>query len=401
MGNIAVLETNHLADYFKNRCYDLFPSLAWLCDHYYLCNAFFFSGARSRGALPQLLNSEPNFVNEIVGDKPPSFYSRWEAIIRNFRILSSVVSLFNEVYSQDMRKTGKELTDYLVGFYDIIFVMDHPAFSFPYLSPPNTFYLGAYHLEDYRVSPLPDKYQEFLSKCPHKHVVLMSFGTYLEDITKFSKTMELLDSFKDNKLCIIVKSGLNLGNQLNLPSNQVLEEIWVPQKSLLHSGKINFFISHCGNNGRLESIYYNVPMLCIPLFGDQYHNARLVSRNDFGIYITRENLNKSTFISAVDAMIANEQAYKLNLRKAMDIARNDPGAGKRVLKFYSDLLIKHGSAHFLNNKIIMKQWYYEVVNLDVAALLIVVASSVAVLLILFLSKCVKCLFNKARKMKSE
>ena len=246
-----------------------------------------FSGSRSREGFPLLLNSEPNLVNEIVDDRLPSLSDRWATLLRNLRLLNSILQLFHEVYSDNMRQTGKELTDYLIGFYDIIFVRDHPAFSFPYLSPPNTFYLGASHLEDYPIKPLPDVYVQFFENCPYDHVVFMSFGTYLEDIRKFPKIYDILSSLNNMPLCVVLKSSLNLSDQLSISPKKILEEAWVPQKSLLHSGKISFFISHCGNNGRIESIFYNVPLLCIPLFGDQYHNARLVARNEFGLYKDR------------------------------------------------------------------------------------------------------------------
>ena len=361
----------------------------------------FFSGSRSREGFPLLLNSEPNLVNEIVYDEPPSLSQRWSTIIRNLRLIISIFQLFHEVYSDNMRQTGKELTDYLIGFYDIIFLKDHPAFSFPYLSPPNTFYLGASHLEDYSMEPLPDAYQQFFYNCPYRHVVFMSFGTYLEDLKKFSKINSILGSLNNLPFCIVLKSRLNLGNEYNLPSNKILEKAWVPQKGLLHSGKISFFISHCGNNGRIESIYFNVPLLCIPLFGDQFHNARLVARNKFGLYLTKERLNTSTFTQAAQNMIENEAIYKLSLAKAMEIAKNDPGAGKNVLKFYTDILVKHGSANFLRNKIIVKQWSYEIMNLDILVLGLLALVFITTIVMVFMHKCYRYMFRKVDKTKSE
>ena len=360
-----------------------------------------FSGSRSREGFPLLLNSEPNLVNEIVDDRLPSLSDRWATLLRNLRLLNSILQLFHEVYSDNMRQTGKELTDYLIGFYDIIFVRDHPAFSFPYLSPPNTFYLGASHLEDYPIKPLPDVYVQFFENCPYDHVVFMSFGTYLEDIRKFPKIYDILSSLNNMPLCVVLKSSLNLSDQLSISPKKILEEAWVPQKSLLHSGKISFFISHCGNNGRIESIFYNVPLLCIPLFGDQYHNARLVARNEFGLYITKERLDTITFTQAVENMIQNNTKHKISLSKAMDIAKNDPGAGIKVLKFYSDLLIENGSANFLRNKIIVKQWYYEIMNLDIVALGLLALTVIATIALVFLYKCSKHMFRKMTKPKSE
>ena len=43
--------------------------------------------------------------------------------------------------------------------------------------------------------------------------------------------------------------------------------------------QIKVFVYHCGMNGVWEAVYHGVPMVAVPLFGDQMDNAqRLVSR---------------------------------------------------------------------------------------------------------------------------
>ena len=44
-------------------------------------------------------------------------------------------------------------------------------------------------------------------------------------------------------------------------------------------GDTVLFVSHCGMNGVMESLYHRVPLLCMPIFADQPDNsARLVER---------------------------------------------------------------------------------------------------------------------------
>jgi len=194
----------------------------------------------------------------------------------------------------------------------------------------------------------------------------MSFGSYLKDITEFPKSASILRVIADMNVCVVIKSESDLATEFNLQNDKVLTQSWIPQKDLLGSGKVDFFVSHCGNNGRLESLYYNVPLLCIPLWLDQLHNARLIKRNGFGEYILKEDLTEETFKGAALEVMENLGVYKEKIRKATDIVVKDPGAGVSALKFYTDLLISDRShAEFLINKLVMKQSSFEINNLDI------------------------------------
>ena len=50
---------------------------------------------------------------------------------------------------------------------------------------------------------------------------------------------------------------------------------WVPQQSVLAHNNTKLFITHCGMHGVLESIYFRVPMVGMPVFIDQGDVLRL------------------------------------------------------------------------------------------------------------------------------
>ena len=58
----------------------------------------------------------------------------------------------------------------------------------------------------------------------------------------------------------------------DLPSNvKVLP--WIPQNDLLAHGGTKAFISHSGHNSLNEAAFYGVPLICMPLFLDQFSNC--------------------------------------------------------------------------------------------------------------------------------
>ena len=311
-----------------------------------------------------MLNNIPSWTND-VRNSPPTFLERFRTMVKMIRFFTTFNSMIQSLVDKTVEPRAN-IEDYFTAIYDVVFINDHPAFSFPFLSPPNSFYLGLFNLEDRPINPLPEEYLEFLTNCPHKHTLLFSFGSHLQNISTFPMTPTIMDTLRQVNACIIMNSWFDLSLHYDLPADKFLQRAWLPQKDLLGSGQLDFFISHCGNNGRMEAIYYNVPLLCIPLLGDQYYNGRLVERNGFGLLLTRETLSEQTLTETLSKMLARHGTFKANMKRAVDIASNDPGSGTGVLKFYTDLLINRNVEHLVN-RVILNQSFIGIYNLDIAA----------------------------------
>jgi len=51
------------------------------------------------------------------------------------------------------------------------------------------------------------------------------------------------------------------------------------------------FITHCGQNSLTESVYAGVPIIGLPLFGDQFYNADVAVTHGIGLQIDVNELN--------------------------------------------------------------------------------------------------------------
>lgn len=60
---------------------------------------------------------------------------------------------------------------------------------------------------------------------------------------------------------------------------------WLPQVELLSHPAVKFGISHCGFGGCVEFFVAQVPILCMPHFGDQPGNAKALVENDAGLHL--------------------------------------------------------------------------------------------------------------------
>ncbi|RZC53875.1 hypothetical protein C5167_012737 [Papaver somniferum] len=63
---------------------------------------------------------------------------------------------------------------------------------------------------------------------------------------------------------------------------------WCPQEEVLNHPAIGGFLTHCGWNSTLESIYGGVPMICWPFFAEQQTNCRYACKH-WGIGMEIDN----------------------------------------------------------------------------------------------------------------
>ncbi|KAJ9705930.1 hypothetical protein PVL29_003849 [Vitis rotundifolia] len=91
---------------------------------------------------------------------------------------------------------------------------------------------------------------------------------------------------------------------------------WAPQAAILAHSAVGGFISHCGWNSTLESIWYGVPVATWPMYAEQQLNAfQIVRELEMGVEIRLDyNMHTSNLVSA--------QEIESRIRSLMDDSSN-------------------------------------------------------------------------------
>ena len=89
------------------------------------------------------------------------------------------------------------------------------------------------------------------------------------------------------------------------PENVLIEK-WLPQDDILAHKNVKLFISHGGLGSVVESKYHAVPIVGIPIFGDQATNVRLIEKEGWaiGIYPLKE-LSENKLTAAIQEILQN------------------------------------------------------------------------------------------------
>lgn len=74
---------------------------------------------------------------------------------------------------------------------------------------------------------------------------------------------------------------------------------------ILGHPNIKAFITHAGLGSFTESFCHGVPILAIPIYGDQFQNAKLAEENGMGIKMEFEDISSENILNAINKILDN------------------------------------------------------------------------------------------------
>jgi UDP:flavonoid glycosyltransferase YjiC (YdhE family) len=150
------------------------------------------------------------------------------------------------------------------------------------------------------LAPLPDDLQRWLDQSSDG-VVFVSFGT-LATIQP-SQARIVLDGLKGGDFNVLwVMPERERSMLSDAPKNFRFEAV-VPQQSVLAHPAVKVFFSHFGMNSVSESLYFEKPILALPIFGDQHYNAARVVDLGVALKMDKTNLTSAQVRRNMEALL--------------------------------------------------------------------------------------------------
>ncbi|MCR8842272.1 glycosyl transferase [Paenibacillus sp. SC116] len=169
----------------------------------------------------------------------------------------------------------------------------------------------------------------------YEQVVYISMGTVLNKDVQFYKLC--FEAFTDIPAQFVLSCGkdTDLSELTNSIPPHFIIEPYVPQLEILQ--RADAFITHAGMNSTSEGLYYNVPLVMIPLSTDQPYVAARVQELGAGIMLDKNSLTPEVLKSSL-LQILTDASYKTNAAKIGDSFREAGGhkaAAKHVMTLFS------------------------------------------------------------------
>ncbi|XP_051479766.1 UDP-glucuronosyltransferase 1A1-like isoform X7 [Apus apus] len=252
------------------------------------------------------------------------------------------------------------------------------VFEYPRPIMPNMVYIGGINCE--QKQPLSKEFEAIVNASGEHGIVVFSLGSMVSDIPK-ERAKEIAKALGTVPQTVLWRYTGEVPP--NLPKNVKLVK-WLPQNDLLAHPKTRAFITHGGSHGVYEGICNAVPMVLMPLFGDQMDNAKRVESRGAGLTLNILEMTSEDISTALKAVI-NDKKYKENIQRLSDLHLDRPIHPLDLAVHWVEFVMRHKGAPHLRPAAHDLNWI-QYHSLDVMAFLLAV-----VLLSLFISlKC--CLF---------
>ncbi|XP_066263069.1 UDP-glycosyltransferase UGT5-like isoform X1 [Euwallacea similis] len=260
---------------------------------------------------------------------------------------------------------------------------------------PNMVEIGGYFVDP--PQKLPSNLQEILDNAKDG-VIYFSMGSNIKskDMPKEKKEfiMSVLGKLKQK---VLWKFEEDLPGK---PKNVFIQK-WFPQQDVLAHKNIKLFITHGGLLSTTETVYHGVPILALPVFGDQDANADRAVYNGYGLKLGFNDpaFNEASFEKAINDLLINSK-YRDNVQMKSKLYHDRPETPMKTATYWVDYVIRHKGAPHLRVAGVRLPWY-KYYMVDVLGFIFVTVLGVVVLLKVALRKlCCKKTGKSGRKVKT-
>ncbi|XP_050344525.1 UDP-glucosyltransferase 2-like isoform X2 [Nymphalis io] len=268
----------------------------------------------------------------------------------------------------------------------LMLLNEHFTFLAPSILPSNVKEVGGLHVAENK--PLPMDLEKFINDSEHG-VIYISFGTMVGS-----------SSIPPEKLQAILRTIAKLQQRViwkwdadTLPDkqNNIYMAKWLPQNDILAHPKVVAMFYHCGLLGLMEAMFYGVPVVGMPIFGDQPRNAAALEESGLGVQIQVNKLSEDTLIKKFKIIL--DIKFREKVKMLSKRWRDRPIAPKEEAIYWIEYVARYPNATL--NTAAADLSLYQYLCLDVMLIFgILFASS------FFLFKCVLNIYrNKHSKAK--
>ncbi|CAH1153883.1 unnamed protein product [Phaedon cochleariae] len=297
----------------------------------------------------------PSFFPEVVLAYPEdmSFFQRVKNTVCKYIQLLSYHLVVYPRHSKLVSQYISEDIDFYDALYNVSLVLSnsHESLSNPQPSVPCMKDIGGFHIKPPK--KLPVDLQKYLDDAK-EGAILYSLGSNVRSVDLPVSTREaLLKAFAKRKENILMKWEDDV--LPGKPENVRISK-WLPQSDILAHPNVKLFITHGGFLSTSETVYHGVPIIAIPIFGDQLLNARLAENGGFAVVLDITDLTEENLSAALEKMISDPK-YTENVKERSQIFHDRIHSPLEEAIYWIEYVVRHNGAKHLRVPYPQMPWY--------------------------------------------
>ncbi|XP_017299495.2 UDP-glucuronosyltransferase 2B31-like [Diaphorina citri] len=285
----------------------------------------------------------PSYVPEVwmgFSDKM-TFFERLQnylfVFVTHYWIKTRVINGQTELARKYFGHTGKPSLEEMTRNRTLLLITSSWLYQFPRPVFPNTIHVGPTHIGD--TKPLPEDLRTWIEGA-EKGVIYFSLGSNMRSASlEESKRSAILTTFaKFPQYRVIWKWE---EEQLpGLPSNVICRK-WLPQHDLLAHPKIKLFITQGGLQSLQESVYFEVPLIGIPFFGDQDYNVKIIKNLGIGTYMDFDSVSTEVLYNLMKEVLYNT-SYMDTVKRISALSKTQMMSPRDTAVWWIEYVLKSG-----------------------------------------------------------
>ncbi|XP_031777616.1 UDP-glucuronosyltransferase 2C1-like [Nasonia vitripennis] len=283
----------------------------------------------------------------------------WERLVNTItsKLLNMISRYFmaeQDIYVERIFGPGYPTVSELEKDLDLLLINSHLSLEDPSAITPAIIPVAGIHIAD-DDTKLPEGVQQWLDDSV-AGCIYFSFGSMVV-IESFPKPMlkAFYDSFKDiAPMRVLWKIDKPQLLPDGLPAN-VMTQKWFAQNQVLKHKNTKVFVTHGGLMSSQEAIQFGVPMVGIPIFGDQHQNVDVNVKRGISTKVTLSELMQETFTKAITELIRNP-TYRKNSEKLKNLFMDRPMSPMDTAVYWVEYIGRHGK-NALRSPLVDMPWY--------------------------------------------
>ncbi|XP_071860842.1 UDP-glucosyltransferase 2 [Bombus fervidus] len=293
-----------------------------LVKHY---NSPVLIGFLSVGNLPYVMDSVGNPDDPLLN--PDMAYPFTNKMSLNERIWNIVYTTWTRMYykywhlPRAQEIVNKWMSDVSIEDIDrnfsLVILGNNHVFGYPKPLLPNVIEVHSLQITEKRET-LPKDIEEFLDKAEHG-AIYFSLGSNLQThqlpVGPLTALCNALSSLRQRVL------WKHSGDMAIHPANIKFVK-WAPQQAILAHPKLMVYVMQGGLQSLQEAVYYSVPVVAIPFFGDQLFNARKIVDAGIGLTLNIDTITEESVVRTLTEVIENKTYYN-NIKEMSEIVKDE------------------------------------------------------------------------------